>query len=598
MIMKKIRNILVIGLSILICGFTLQSCSLVENLEDTSTLSDIKTIDDLDLMTLGMYSQLNRQAAFKVYGFYMLAMAGDDLIGTQQLGFGDKSHTGNQTSQMWNSLYSTIGRANTVLQLADKIHVAISEEATKDQYRGEAYFLRAFCYYYLVQMFGAVPMRLEPLSEHSNFYAPRVEVERIYQQIFEDLAFANLHCLPVDQMPATSLGRATKGAAQALMASSSLVFANWLDLNKKTVTTDEETRDKDYYYRQAIQWSDSVILSKKYALYDDYAYLWDVANEPLLHKEVIYSIQFTIDEINSLAGSSGSEFAARYLPSNYPNGVGDQSGTGDINVAPGFINDYWTDPVYAQLGDRSNSEIYPADTVDYRLETSFLKQWLNSNGKYVHACPFPHWEGIGNDNTVSNTMNNIAKYIDPNSRDKRNSENDLNIFRLSEIYLIRAEAHAELGELTQAVDDLNVVRKRARRRGTTDDNYYPIPRLLTIDEVPDAGTFRAVLLKERGLELVGECKRWLDLIRMKSPDGTETMYTYRFRQLADQVKYPRIPPTYDRESFSWNNAGYINWDVIKRVVEYSQTPNKYLLFPLPASEVENNAMITQNNPGW
>ncbi len=588
---NKIKTV-AFGLALLFLGLVSRSC-LDEDLPATATLDDIEDADDINMLAMGMYSALSSPDAFKVYGFFMLASSGDDLFGSQTYGFGDRTFSAVQTSNMWDALYKTIGRANTVLQMADRVGVTSPDTAALDRYRGEARFVRAFCYYYLVQMFGAVPMRLDPFTEYSPVDAPRADVEKVYRQIFDDLAFANRYCPSVSAMQATDIGRATKGAARALAASASLVFANWLDLNH---TTDYETRDKDYYYSQSIQWCDSVIGSGEYSLFDDYAYLWNVTNEPSLHKEVIYSIQFAVDQLATGAGSSGSEFAFRYLPENYPNGVGSFEASGYFTVYPGFINDYWTDKTYARLGARNNADSYPSDTVDYRLEMSFLTQWTDSLGRYVNACPFPHAENAPG--RRNNGLNSVAKYKDPGSRDKRNSGNDLDIFRYSEIYLIRAEAEAELGNLAKAVEDLNVVRRRARRRGTADDDYSPVPSLLTVDEVKDAGAFRTVLLKERGLELVGECKRWLDLVRMKSPDGTETMYEYRFSQMSDQKKYSRIPPEYDRDTYSWLNASYINWDAVKNVVEYTRKPNRFLLFPIPESEMTNNPGIVRNNPGW
>ena len=580
---------------LLVLGFMFQSC-LDEDLPATATMDDITDEDDVDMLAKGMYSALNSSDAFKVYGFFMLAASGDDLYGKQTYGFGDRTFTSVQTSNMWEALFKTIGRSNNVLKMADIVEAKYParDGIVLDRYRGEAYFVRAFCYYYLVQMFGAVPLRLEPFTEYSTINIPRTEVEKVYSRIFADLELANRYCPPVSSMSGTEIGRATKGAAQALMASASLVFANWLDLNH---TTDYESRDKDYYYDQSIHWCDSVIISGEYSLFDDYSYLWNVVNEPSLHKEVIYSIQYTVDQISTGAGSSGSEYAFRYLPKNYPNGVGTFEASGYFEMLPGFINDYWTDDTYVRLGDRSQADSYPKDEVDYRLETSFLTQWNNATGRSVHACPFPHAEN-STGTPVSNITNSVAKYIDANSRDKRNSGNDLNIFRLSEIYLIRAEAKAELGDLEGAVGDLNMVRKRARRRGTTDDNHSQVPKLLQISDIKDSGAFRTVLLKERGLELVGECDRWLDLVRMKSPDGTQTMFEYRFSQLSNSKNYSRIQPSYNKSTYSWANASYINWDAIKPIVEYTGKPNKFLLFPIPESEMSNNPAIMQNNPGW
>ena len=73
------------------------------------------------------------------------------------------------------------------------------------------------------------------------------------------------------------------------------------------------------------------------------------------------------------------------------------------------------------------------------------------------------------------------------------------VLRLAEIYLIRAEARAELNKLDDGLKDLNVIRNRA--------NVPSITAVATRDELVDK------ILLERRLELAYESQRWFDLIR-------------------------------------------------------------------------------------
>ncbi|PWJ55937.1 putative outer membrane starch-binding protein [Dyadobacter jejuensis] len=112
---------------------------------------------------------------------------------------------------LWNTLYSEIGRTNTAISRVDNIEGM--DEALKLVRVSEAKFLRAFSYFHLVQQFGDVPM---PLTESTTFSkeVTRVPAAEVYAQIIKDLTEAE-QALPVT---ATDYGRATKGAAQFLLA--------------------------------------------------------------------------------------------------------------------------------------------------------------------------------------------------------------------------------------------------------------------------------------------------------------------------------------------------------------------------------------------
>ena len=111
----------------------------------------------------------------------------------------------------WNAFYQAINSSNAVINRAPAI--SDMDPVTKATRIGEAKFLRALDFFMVVQMYGPAPLpTLE--SQGVATAAHRTPVDSIYLQIVKDLREA----IPV--LPATqnNLGRATKGAAQALLA--------------------------------------------------------------------------------------------------------------------------------------------------------------------------------------------------------------------------------------------------------------------------------------------------------------------------------------------------------------------------------------------
>src|SRR5690606_31458118 len=86
----------------------------------------------------------------------------------------------------------------------------------KEQYEGEALTMRALAYFYLVQMYGALPLRLRT-DEPDNM--PRSPIAAVYTQIIQDLQLAESKLFLNSERPrAIKRGHFTKGAAQLLMA--------------------------------------------------------------------------------------------------------------------------------------------------------------------------------------------------------------------------------------------------------------------------------------------------------------------------------------------------------------------------------------------
>ncbi len=553
------------------------SCSLEEELYSTPTPEAIRTETDATAVVNGMYARFNDAAAFKFQGMLMLMLMADDLYsdsGSEYGPWGQRTLSGVNTASFWNQLYLTIGHANDVIKLMDDRQ--FSAEFEKRIY-GEAYFIRAFCYYYLVRMYGGVPLRLEAVDINSNFYLPRSSVDQVYTQIFEDLTKASIRLPLAKSIAAAELGRASKGAAQAFMAQASLTYGNQLSL---------KGQDPTLHYSNAITYADSVITSGQYELLN-FADLFDITKETNAYNEVIFGVRFQTDNQNRAQPAAGSEFALRFMAPATVGVTGRPNTSGAANIKPmHWFADFYRTGDYA-LGT-GNTAI-----LDFRNEVSFYLRGKNAAGNTVVMYP----DTTLRSNTARVAFPLVGKYKDPGGKDERNHGNDLFIIRFAEMYLIKAEAENELrGPTPVAITAFNEVRKRAQRANGT-------PRAVPV-LLPDNNSgnltkaqFRLKIFHERGLELVGEGQRWFDLVRMQHPtDPSKTMYEYQFKEELPQTKYPKTLPVW-RPNVApprWSNSNAVYAPALNVSVP------KFLLFPVPTSELLQNPSIglRNQNIGW
>ncbi len=139
---------------------------------------------------------------------------------------------------LWSYDYEGISRANqSIAYLTDaavttKIGI---DPALKNRLLGEAYFLRAFYYFDLVNNFGDVPLLLKPLENFEEAYgvAKREPKAAVYQQIAADLLQART-LLPASKYShASEKWRASRGAAIAMQAKVALYNQQWTDVIAK-----------------------------------------------------------------------------------------------------------------------------------------------------------------------------------------------------------------------------------------------------------------------------------------------------------------------------------------------------------------------------
>lgn len=121
----------------------------------------------------------------------------------------------------WKDFYTVIGNANAVIKYGPTV---LEKDPTfapevMNSYVGEAKFMRALAYFYLIRTFGDVPLVLEPyVDDEKEFTQAKAGEAVVLQQIIADLKEAVVKCKPGYGDVAKNKGRATCWAAYALLA--------------------------------------------------------------------------------------------------------------------------------------------------------------------------------------------------------------------------------------------------------------------------------------------------------------------------------------------------------------------------------------------
>lgn len=133
----------------------------------------------------------------------------------------------NGTGLIWSQSYSAIYNANALI--AGVTGNGAISVGFQNQAIAEARFIRAFCYFYLANSFGDVPLVLNT-DPNANNSLPRTPVAEVYTQIIADLEFAQA-TLPADYttISAGARTRINKWIATAMLARVDLYTSNWAD---------------------------------------------------------------------------------------------------------------------------------------------------------------------------------------------------------------------------------------------------------------------------------------------------------------------------------------------------------------------------------
>jgi hypothetical protein len=300
---------------------------------------------------------------------------------------------------VWRGYYQGIFRANQVL--ANVPNIVMNEEL-KTRLLGEARFLRAYFYFFLVRTYGDIPLIERPLNP-DEYRQSRVPKAEIYNFIEEDLNFAIANLPEKSEYASTELGRATSGAAKAYLAKVHL-FQN--------------------DFQSAFQMAEELINSGEYGLYPDY--------EAIFRREGEHSSE-SIFEVSTVAleqGGGGSQFnEVQGIRGNPNNGWGFNNPSDDLIAA------------YEENDPRLGATIiFNTDTLSTG-EVVIADPNMGSSARFSKKAWIPVRPPIGFGNSGAN----------------------IRLFRYADLLLIAAEAANELGNSTGALNYLNQVRERARK---------------------------------------------------------------------------------------------------------------------------------------
>ncbi|WP_017259766.1 RagB/SusD family nutrient uptake outer membrane protein [Pedobacter arcticus] len=497
----------------------------------------------------GVYAELYTYDLF-IQPFWNMTVLDDDHVSGADWFLGSTG-AGNPQNYWgvdgpWIGCYTVIARANTVLENVPNI--TDIDPDVKKRILGEAYFLRGWAYFQLVQLYGGVPIRLSSVSAtNPNTNVPRATVKETYEAVIADLKAAETNLLPYGHPKAGDAGRVNQGVAKSFLAKTYLTMASGASTGNimvrggtdngyytytKDVVKGLEGLDAKAYYTLARDKAQEVISSNLYELTPNWKDLWSIAGRN--SKEQMWEIQ-------SLAGTEFINNLGVYFSARSTFGVGA----------------VWT----------TNNHYKDYDILDKRVLDGITHNYQTLQGTYIfypqaQAAQYKVVDGITYNNTGSTTAERAytIKYSSVADPTVANSDAFYPLLRYAEVYLMYAEAENEVnGATPDAYTALNKVRFRSFP--TTGSPAVPVPEAYApAGMTPEQ--FRSYVLAERAREFNLEGIRRFDLMRWGI-----------YLQVMNKI------------STGQNNISKVR-----------NTRN--LLLPIPINELNSNTAIPGNNPNW
>ncbi|HOK36009.1 MAG TPA: RagB/SusD family nutrient uptake outer membrane protein [Paludibacteraceae bacterium] len=409
-----------------------------------------------------------------------------------------------------------------------------SDQHLKTRLIGEAKFLRALYHFRLMRVFGGIIKGDRTFNQHDTQIArsSKAEIVRFIRQDLEDA----IKALPLkSEYPASELGRATKGAAQALLMRVILFDI----LNSENPFGD---------YDRVMSLGDSIIASKEYRLEDNYADIFKVFESPTEARfekengpESVFEIQY-MEEATSDYGGLGrtrgnfDPIMTRTRANN--------SGWGFNRPTQDLYDEFEPDDI------RRDEAILPFDAGDVYAPGSY------DNGYHARKAALGFWRTVGGKQVF---------YMPPLKHPTRAPNNTI-VIRYADVILMYAEAACEINNIKEGKDKLNLIRLRARNSASDPTNPDILPDFPYGSYVENQVDLRKAIRHERRVEFAMEGHRWFDLIRWGI--AGDVMNAYREKYIAKEGK--------DMSPF------------IK---------GKHELFPIPETQLNANPLL-QQNPGY
>lgn len=367
---------------------------------------------------------------------------------------------------VWDALSQGIARSDIAMYYIGNF----TQTATTTLYINEAKILKAYFMYLMCDLYGLVVMRETDVVNFNTL--PTI----LNRQQAADRIIADINAALPNLKTKAEVGsdRITKGAAQALLAKVYLNYEAWTGTKK---------------YAETISACNDLISNASYAVATDY---WSMFQKDVAeHSEFILRVPMD-DNIDMGSGSTWVRFTLHY------------------SQKFGNITDNWNGPcttsTFFDTWDKVNDARYQDNRI--KKECGFNQGFLVGQQYGVDGVALSDRKGnplifvpeleLTSANETAGVR--VVKFA-PNAATTHpdSSPNDVPIMRISDIYLIRAEAKFRNGDAAGALADVNYIRSKRSAAGKT----LPVLTSVTADDI----------LKERGYELYWEGLRRQDLIR-------------------------------------------------------------------------------------
>lgn len=504
----------------------------------------------------------------------------------------------------WEELYQSTRKTNLFFSKIGDVPADETTQAKKDRLTGEMYFLRAFFYHRLTNLYGGVPIITKVYSLDDDFSIARNTYAECIDFIVEDLDSA-ITLLP-ETVSSEDDGRATRGAAMALKARVLLHAASDLrhDLSWAGSYANPEligytSGDQVSRWQAAKDAAQDVIDLGIYDLYKKEPAAGDSIAEN--YTEIFLSYNTIEDIFVQHFTSTIDEGWDGYNPNLYcgPNGYHNwgnncvlQTMVDEYEMADGSKFD-WNNSAHAAapyanreqrfyanvLYDGAQWRQRPTDaastvqaslTPPNTIQTGTFETWDADAGEMVEVCgldtrcgPIEDWNG-------TYTGYYTRKFIDP-TLDAQYNKQDLpwRFIRYAEVLLNFAEACIELGGAANEAEAIDVINQIRTRAGLPDLN----PGLT-------GNALREAYRHERRIELACEEHRFWDVRRwLIADEAYQPVYSIN-------IRYPLLG--------DHTTSSTATYEVADSPFENRQWNNKCYLFPIMRDELNRNELLVQN----
>jgi len=392
----------------------------------------------------------------------------------------------------WQRGYERIRRVNEFIDgLYNK---SLVNDQDKAKYEAEARFIRAYSYFWLAKIHGSVII-LKSLDLYSDKDNPRSSETEVYDFIVDDLKFA------AENLPKTHLrGRATKGAANALLSRVALYAGSIAKYDKKQFNQDPKTGINESlaskYFTTSAEAAQAVVSLASEGLYDldaNFASIFTNKNT----KESILPVDFSAPAITH-------QYDLYYAPPKDALGNTQVFGVPTAELVDAFemadgSKFSWSNPAHAAN---------PYVNREPRFYATIIHNGMTWKGRTINTTVADAVEGYVDFGVSGDPKRTVTGYYSKKLLDPSNSNFVVNRstqtwheLRYAEVILNLAEAQAELGQFTNSAATLNLLRSK---RGNLQEVSYNT-----------SATAMVAIEHERKIELAFEGHRFWDLRRWR-----------------------------------------------------------------------------------